>query len=146
MESAQVHRHLWTQFQGRFRRVRSWLHRTWDALAAVLRSPLMQAIFGLCLVAMAGLGAVLVVDYGHKVVKLQQCQENHYRALILANKERADAAALDRAAIRTFLTSISDPQATPEGRRLSYETYLHALDTADARRAANPLPEPGCNL
>lgn len=72
--------------------------------------------------------------------RIAECQAGFNKAYRLAIIERTEAAAHERAAMRTMLGTLLDVQATAETRRKAVTTYYEALQQADQTRDANPLP------
>lgn len=55
-----------------------------------------------------------------------------------------ETAKQDREQLRILVQSILEPSSTPDSRRSALDRYLAALDDADRRRLAAPLPDIRC--
>lgn len=102
-------------------------------------------IFALLLAVMIGQSYYLLT-YVHEQRLTQDrlvCQSHLNDAFRDALTQRTDAASAERAAQRTFLTSLTQ-NSTPAQAQKAYGDYLAALDAADRDRANNPLPAPSC--
>lgn len=113
------------------------VHRFRDSLT-------FDRIVGWVIIVMAIL-SVATVSYA--VTRQQQaviCQADYNAAFSAALKERNDAAAADRQAIRDLLTGMVTAR-DPVTSRALIDTYLRKLDEADNKRDDNPLPQrPAC--
>lgn len=105
---------------------------------------LWERILGAALSALALASVVTLAFYITDLRRVTECQASYNAVFANANAERVEAAKDDRAAIRTFLTSLAQPGATPDQRATAYATYLRQLDDADQRRDDNPLPTERC--
>jgi hypothetical protein len=95
------------------------------------------------------LGVVVMLLMGYtlwQVSSVINCQKDFNVLYSQGLKERSDAAASERQAQRTMLDALLDPTATPVSRSAALQTWRVALDEADAKRDANPIPEdPQCD-
>jgi len=74
------------------------------------------------------------------------CQKNFNVTFNQGLKERSDAASTERQAQREMLDAILDPAGTVASRSAALVAWRTALDEADRKRDANPLPEdPQCD-
>lgn len=95
------------------------------------------------------IGILLLVLCGYTLwqsAKVTDCQQDFNIAFAQKLKERTAAAAGERQAQREMLDAILDPAGTAASRSAALISWRAALDSADRKRDANPLPEdPRCD-
>lgn len=72
------------------------------------------------------------------------CYQQAIREINTSLEVGRAASKQDREQLRVLVTSILDPNRTPEATRAALDRYRDALDDADRRRLAAPLPDIRC--
>lgn len=95
------------------------------------------------------IGILLLVLCGYTLWqsgRVIECQKNFNVTFAQNLKERSDAAAGERQAQREMLDAILDPAGSNASRSAALVAWRAALDAADRKRDAYPLPEdPRCD-
>ncbi len=73
-----------------------------------------------------------------------ECYQQAIREVNSSLVVARETAKQDREQLRVLVQSILDPGRTPGGTRSALDRYVAALDDADRRRLAAPLPDIRC--
>jgi hypothetical protein len=103
-----------------------------------------QQIFGAVLVLLALATVIGVAVQTVRLNDVTSCQAEWNDGYTDALRQRAVAAATERAAQRELLTTVLRPGTTAQERREATERYLHSLEDADAEREEAKIPTREC--
>lgn len=103
-----------------------------------------QTALGVLVLVMMAVTGALYYQQAAAQSRVTSCQAHQNEVLAAAIAVRAQAATDVDDAQRVFLKVRANPNATPEQRIDSINTYLAALDKIDSTRSDNPLLVGGC--
>lgn len=110
----------------------------WDAIRIV-------TVGMLTIVAIVvGLLCFYLLTYVKDQRELSECYRSAFGELQSAIGTTVNAAGNDRRALRTLVTSLTDPERSREQRQAALDSYVHTLDASEQARANNPLPNRTC--
>jgi hypothetical protein len=87
---------------------------------------------------------IYLVTYVQEQRELSECYAAAFNELQSAIGTTTGAAVDDRRALRTLVTSLTDPEKSREQRQAALDSYVHTLDASEQARANNPLPNRTC--